>query len=313
MSTFGLILLVVAMFYGIGKAADLVIVNVKALGTNLGIQQFWLGIVLGLLTTSPEFFLGVQASFEGVGQLPFGNLTGGTMVLMGLIVGVSVMVNREIDMSASFKHYEIVLLVAYLTLPIWLSVDGRLSTLDGLILMLTYAGIVAYFINANRSIHPSIRLERGTSNLKASFLAALGLIAIVILTHFILELTLPLAERFYIPPLVIGLLFFSLGTNLPELTLAFRSWQSKARELSLGNLLGSSFANGPALGFIAFMRPISLDDRASFWALAVSTVLLVTLFTYFSYTGRKLTWREGIWLVAVYLVFAFGEAYYRWL
>ena len=222
--------LLIVLFYLIGKSADVVISNVKILGVNLGIRQFWLGLILGVLTSVPELTVGLQASLASVGQLSFGNLMGGAVVLLGLIVGVSVVLDRGLDVAVSFRHRELVIIAAYISLPLWLALDGVLSSWDGLMLVLAYGLSVYYFIRSNSSAYPSLRLERGVSNLKSFWFTVLGLVGVAVLAKFILDLSLPLIAELDIRPFLAGLLFFSVGTNLPELTLAFRSWQGGARE-----------------------------------------------------------------------------------
>jgi len=306
------IALFVVFFYLIGKSADVVITNIKTLGANLGIKHFWLGLILGVLTSMPEFTVGIQASLQNVGQLSFGNLMGGVVVLLGLIVGLSVIVDRGIDVDISFKHRELILIAAYISLPLWLMFDGTLSSFDGLILVLTYGLSVFYFIQSNSLPHPSIKIEGGTSNLKAFWLAMLGLIGIVVLARFILDFTLPFLESLDIRPFLAGLIFFSLGTNLPELTLAFRSWRSGARDLSFGNLVGSAFANSLVVGLLAFIKPMVLLIGPSYYLFVAVLIILLLAFIILSYTGRRLTPREGWVLIGLYALFLATEVGLRW-
>lgn len=304
--------LLIVLFYLIGKSADIVIGNVKILGANLGIRQFWLGLILGVLTSVPELILGIQASLQNVGQLSFGNLMGGVMVLLGLILGASLIVGRDIDVSISFRHRELVLIAAYISLPLWLMLDGHLSSFDGLILMMGYGLCVYYFIRSNSLPHPAIKFEGGTSNLKAFWQTLLGLIGVVVLAKFIIDFSLPLISQLDIRPFLAGLIFFSLGTNLPELTLAFRSWQNGARDLSFGNLVGSAFANSMVVGLLAFIRPMSVAVGAPYYVFMTVLIILLLCFLGLAYTGRRLTKREGLVLVGLYIVFLVSEVGLKW-
>ncbi|MDZ4229512.1 MAG: hypothetical protein U1C53_00040, partial [Candidatus Veblenbacteria bacterium] len=290
-----------------------VMVNVKTLGVNLGIRQFWLGLVLGVLTSMPELTVGVQASLVNVGQLSFGNLMGGVVVLLGLIVGVSVVVDRGLDVAESFRHRELVLIVTYISLPLWFMFDGALTSFEGLVLVLTYGLCVYYLIRTNTSSHPALKLEGGTSNLKVLWLSLLGLVAVVVMAKFILDLSLPLIQQLNIRPFLAGLLFFSLGTNLPELTLAFRSWRGGARDLSFGNLIGSAFANSLVVGLLAFIKPMQLAVGAPYYVFVAVLVGLLVSFVLLAYTGRRLTPREGWVLIGFYALFLFTEIGLRWL
>jgi cation:H+ antiporter len=300
--------LLVVLFYLIGKAADVVIGNVKVLSIKLGISQFWLGLILGILTSMPELTVGVQAALQNVGQLSFGNLMGGVVVLLGLIVGVSVVVDRGIDVTVSFKHRELIIICAYISLPLWLMFDGVLSVYDGLFLLVSYGLAVFYFIRSNSAPHSVLKSEEGTtSKLKAFGHAIFGIAAVVALAKFILDLTIPLLQEFGIKPFLAGLIFFSLGTNLPELTLAFRSWKNSARDLSFGNLVGSAFANPLIVGLLASIKPISLVIGLDYYVFVIIVALLLVSFVGLAYTGRRLTVREGWILLGWYVIFLVSQ------
>lgn len=307
------IALFVVLFYLIGKSADVVIVNIKNLGANLGIKNFWLGLILGVLTSTPELTVGLQAALKDVGQLAFGNLMGGVVVLLGLIIGLSVIVNQGINVDISFKHKELMLIATYISLPLWLMFDGVLSSLDGLVLIIVYGLIVFNFIRSNSAAHPSIRIEGGTSNLKSFWFAILGLVGVVVLAKLILDFTLPLLNAFDIRPFLAGLIFFSFGTNLPELTLAFRSWQDGARDISFGNLVGSAFANSLVVGLLAFIKPMSIVVGSAYYFFVAILVVLLFSFVILSYTGKRLSMKEGWLLVSIYGLFLAIEVSLRWL
>lgn len=307
------LLLLAILFYLIGKSADLIIGNAKKLGVNLGIRQFWLGLILGVLTSTPELIVGIEASLQNIGQLSFGNLMGGVVVLLGLIIGVSVIMDRGIDVNISFKHQELIIISAYISLPLWLMFDGQLTSSDGLLLVLAYALCVYYFIHFNPTPHHSLRVESVTSNLKSFWLAMLGVVGVIVLAKLILNITLPLLSFYNIPAFWGGLIFFALGTNLPELTLAFRSWrQGEARDLSFGNLVGSAFANPFVVGWLAFVKPMQLVVDSSYYVFVATLVILLLSFVGLSYSGRRLTPREGWVLIGIYCLFVIIEMGLKW-
>ncbi len=305
------IIILLGLFYLIGKSADVIIINAKILGTNLGIRHFWLGLILGLLTSIPELVIGLKASWQGYGQLPFGNLMGGVLVMLGLIAGLSAVVNKGLDVSESFRHRELGLMALFISLPLWLMFDGELSNADGLILMIGYIFCVFYFIHVNYKGIPVTKVVDGSSNLRSLLYAILGLIAVVILAKLILDISLPLIKRLILPPWWVGLVFFSLGTNLPEITLAFRSWRSGVRDISFGNLVGSSFANSLIVGLLAFAVPITMTVDLSYYLFMGIMLILLIGFVGLSYTGKHLSVREGWILVSIYCLFLLSQIVIR--
>ena len=148
-----------------------------------------------------------------------------------------------------------------------------------------------------------LALRRTSSNLISSVKLAAGLVLILLLARLTLSVALQLTASSALSLFLVGLLVLAVGTNLPEITLAFRAWRSHARDLSLGNIIGSAFANGLVVGVLAIMRPITLGRSPAFVTLTVATAVILVSFVWYAATGRRLTRREGLALVACYAVF----------
>lgn len=299
---FGSLVLLALLCYLIGRAADVVIVSTKAIGRSLGVKDFWLGIALGALTSTPELFIGIQSQVRGNGELSFGNLTGGVLVLLGLVLGLSVALQREVRVAKVFVIGELAAIAGYIVLPLVLASDGVLSPLDGLLLVALYLTTVFFLMERHRR-HGGVALRRRSSNLASSLKLVAGLAIVLVLARLILEVTLALTAAAGFSLFIIGLLLLAVGTNLPEITLAFSAYRSHARELSLGNLVGSSFANGCVLGILALLGPITFERTSSFFVLVVATVVLLVSFIWYAASGKTLTRREGWALVATYVAF----------
>ncbi|MDP2736574.1 MAG: hypothetical protein Q8O59_02175, partial [bacterium] len=103
--------------------------------------------------------------------------------------------------------------------------------------------------------------------------------------------------------LVIGVLIFAIGTNLPEITITIASWRKKTSELSLSLLLSSAFTNVLILGVLASIRPITFIIGPAFWALAIFMALILISFLFFYHSGKKMDRREGLILLSIYILF----------
>jgi cation:H+ antiporter len=62
---------------------------------------------------------------------------------------------------------------------------------------------------------------------------------------------------------LISLMVLSIGTNLPEISLAIRSVVSQKKEIAFGDYLGSAAANTLVFGMLTFLhgKPISIPNR----------------------------------------------------
>lgn len=67
------------------------------------------------------------------------------------------------------------------------------------------------------------------------------------------------ANRFKIPPLVIGLTVVAFGTSLPELVVSLNAVLTNAPTIAIGNVVGSNIANvGLVLGLSSFIFPMAI-------------------------------------------------------
>ncbi len=304
MHLLGLVLLFAATCYAVCLSADVVVRNVRTLGQNLGLRSFWLGIMLGLFTSTPEFLVGLQSTIDGSTDLAVGNLLGGTVVLLALVCGLSLVAERTVEVEPAFSRLELVTVACYLLLPLPLAVSGRVGSFAGLVLVGCYLGLLWLFAQGRRGM-PTLTLQGDHQNFRLGAGAVAGLAALLVLSRFLVSEAESLAGSLGVPTFMVGLLVLALGTNLPEITIAIRAWRKRAGELSLGNIIGSAIANSFIIGILALLHPIVVPLGRSFTLAALGLVVVVAVFAVAAWSGRRLTRVEGLLLVAVYFSFLF--------
>lgn len=301
----GTILAIVILFFLLGKSADLVVTQIRTLGHRFGIPLSFLGIVLGLLTMLPELSIGVNAVIENVPMVSLGNIWGGVIVIIGLIFGTSLLLNRRITTDGNVWH--ILPIFAFILLSFIFGLDGLISETDGLLLIFAYLILLLIIYTRFR------KYEKPPENVKHKKLSKIvihtimGAVAVVILAKVIVSLSAELLRAFEIPMFIIGLLVFSIGTNLPEIVVTIRSWRKHIKELSAGNLIGSAMASPMIIGVLAFLKPIPVVVDKSFYITAVFVAILFTVFLIFYKTGKRLTNKEGSVLISIYVLFVISQ------
>jgi len=297
------------LFLALGWLADFAVKNIKYLGAVLKIRLFAFGIILGLITSLPELSLGINATIDHVTALSVGNLLGGIIVMLGLILGASLILNRKITTDGRLTSLIPTVLVIF-SLVIF-GVDGEYSFWDGIVMVGLYIGLIFYLYRLNHfSDHKHIEINDSNRVGKSIILAIVGVIGVLITSNWIVGITLNLLNYIQVSQLVIGLVVFSIGTNLPEISIAITSWRKKSSELSLSHLLSSSFTNVLVLGVLTLLRPIVFDTNSAFWIVAIFLALILTLFAYFYHSGKKMDRREGTILLSVYVVFIVANIFF---
>ena len=295
------------LFYLLGLSADLVIINTKRIGQKLGLNLFFLGLILGFFTSLPEMAVAINSLINNVPNLSVGNLWGSFFVLFGLILGASVLLNRQI--STDGRVWSILPIFFLLLLPMLLALDNQLNLIEGLMIITLYFAITLYLIVKNIQLRGKILPEPKNKIIKNIFLIFLGLVLVIILSHFIISITLYLLSIFNIPEFIIGLILFSVGTNLPEITMAIKSWQNRVRELSFSNLFGSAMVNTLIIGIMAIFRPLLINVDINFVYMFCSLLILFLCLLFFYRSNKSITKNEGLILIFIYLIFLLGQVF----
>lgn len=302
------ILLLLFLFFAISKSADLIVLNLRKAGEKLGIKIFFLGMILGLMTTLPEIAIGINSAINGIPEISFGNMVGGVLVLFGLILPISIILNRKIKTEKGTFLFSVVLL--FLFLPLLLGLKGYLNYIDGLILILSYATLIYLLYRKHREKN-SVKIEIVNRKEigKHFLLVTLGVVGLIIFSNLIVDITIYLLKGYNISVFIIGLLLYSIGTNLPELIIAIRSFKRKVEDLSFSNLIGSAMGNSLAIGALSLAKTINVEVNSSYLFLTIFNFVFFIIFFIFYKTDRLLVRREGIAIFLMYLLFLFGQIF----
>ena len=293
------IFFIIGLFILIGKAADIVITGVRGLAQKLHINLFLAGLMLGIFTSLPEITIGINALLAGIPALSFGNLIGGTLVLFGPILGLSLILNRRVATDGAWQS--ILPITLYLMLPLLYGIDGSISALDGSILIFGYL-VVLYYSYRSHTRNTKEHAKR-EYNVSAELITIIvGMVSVFVCATTIIHYIQLVLDAYQLPAFLVGLIAFSFGTNLPELTVTIRSWRRHIRDLSVSTLIGSALTNGLTIGAFALMTPILITINYSYLALFVGNIMLLGVLSLFYQSGKSFTRAEGVTLIALYVL-----------
>ncbi len=300
--------ILLVLFYFLSKCADVVVVNARKLGEDLDIKVFFLGIILGFFTTLPELSLGINAFINNLQEISLGNLMGGVIILFTLILGGSIVINRKISTHEILNEVGPILL--FLLLPITLGIKGSLGIIDGMVIIFGYIVLVVYLFKKNNSITTfGIHIVSKKETIKRVIYIVIGLALVMLSSNFIIAVSEKLLAHWPLPGFLVGLIFFALGTNLPEITLVFRSWRRGLEDLSLSNLFGSAMANVLLIGVFISMRQVIINVDLAYIILIITYAVLFVLLIIFARTGKTFKRMEGLVLIGVYIIFLVAQTF----
>nr|MBP9759466.1 hypothetical protein [Candidatus Dojkabacteria bacterium] len=162
-----LVFFLFVFFYFLGKCADMIVVNTKQAGHKIGIDMYFLGLIIGLFTTFPEFAIGINSIINDLPELAFGNLFGGTIVLLGLVLGLDAIFYKKINTNGHGNNF--IFIIVFLVTPIILGIDGLFGIIDGIILILLYLFIMYRMYKTEKQESPIAKVTYKKRKLYLNF------------------------------------------------------------------------------------------------------------------------------------------------
>lgn len=287
-------------------AVNVVVKHSSSLAQKLGLSSFVIGfLLLGMVTSTPELFVAMQAARDGIPQLAVGNLLGGSILLLSFVMGMTAIFLGRVSLDHKLVWREILVMLAVIAAPITVLWDAQLTRPEGLLLVGVYS-LHAFVLNRDDKKNHRKALSLGKGLGKHILMLAVGMGTMFLSSRFIVTSAEAIMGMFSITPLLFGLFFLSFGTNLPELALALESIRYRRREIAFGDFLGSAAANTLILGLLGLVAPFSGGNGRIVGAL----LLLGSVCIYFLWavsSGRTITRKEGVGLLAFYLLFVLYE------
>ncbi|HSG56586.1 MAG TPA: calcium/sodium antiporter [Paracoccaceae bacterium] len=300
---------------------ELLVRGAVRIAAFLGMSPMLVGLtVVGMGTSAPELAASVQASMAGSPGIALGNIVGSNMANLLLILGISALLAPlAVQRGVLWRDGGVGVLATLAMIAAGYTLG--LDRIAGTLFLCATAGYIYYAYNQERAggahgavygvamaaeeIDPAlVPLAHPRGSLIMAILTVLaGLAVIVGGGKLLVDNAIVIAADLGVTDAVIGLTVVAVGTSLPELVTSVIAALRKHSEIALGNVLGSSIFNmlfiGGATGLLA---PAAIPEsilRLDLW-LALAAALAVMLF---AYTGGKLSRREGLILVGLYLAY----------
>ncbi len=295
--------------YGISKSAQFLVTSINTASKRFRISDFTLGFfILGIATSTPEMFVGINSVIDGYPQLSLGNLIGAIIVLLSLLIGLSALLFGKVNFKGTFTDTDFIMTAFLLIAPALLLFDGNITRFEGLFLIILY-GALFFVTNKKETLLEHIRdsvTARPIQSTKLFLKAGIGVIGLLIFSKIIVETALTFTSLLGVSPLLIGLLMLSIGTNLPELTLGFFV-RTDHKEIAIGDFLGSASANVLLIGVLALFSPFQVEYVGKMRMSLIILVIVVLVFNILVFRKKTLTRKDGVILLLIYFGFVAFE------
>lgn len=293
-------------------SADRFVDGAAATAQHLGMPTLLIGmVIIGFGTSAPELAVSAMAASDGNPGLALGNAYGSNITNIALILGITALIS-PIAVHSQVLRKELPILTVVTLFAIVLLLDNQVSRLDGALLLLAFAGLMAWTIRQSLRNRQDAFAEEISQELAAHamplkhalFWVVVGLLVLIASSRLLVWGAVDIATALGISDLIIGLTIVAVGTSLPELASSIIAARRNEHDIALGNILGSNLFNTLAVvGIAGSIAPLASTTEMLYRDVAVMSVLTVSLFAFgYGFRGPgRINRIEGGVLVAAYV------------
>ena len=274
---------------------------------------------MAFATSLPNFFVAFNSISRGLPEIALGDIIGGNLADMTLVLAIAVFFSRKgLGANSEMVQKSAIFTSVIAALPLLLMWDSRLSRIDGVILILAFLVYAAWVFSKKSNF---TKVYNGTSINHATdfkkFLVSLFKIVLLLGLLVVASGVVVSSAQYFSGKLGISLaltsiLIIGLGNVFPEAYFSIISARKKENWMVLGELMGSVVICATlVLGSVALVYPFEIKDFSAFMGARVFMVLAVALSLIFIKTGKKITKKEGLLLLFVYVAFLLFEVFTR--
>ena len=302
------------------KGADFFVEGSSSVAKRLHVPSIIIGLTIVAMGTSlPETAVSVSASITGNNELAVSNAVGSNIFNLMVVIGVcAVLATVNVAKETIKRDIPFSLICAGLLMLLGIIGVGdksgmTLGHLDGVILIIFFAGYVFYMIKIALKASKEgrkVEVEGGSDEeiklvsfpVSILFIAG-GAVAIAIGGDMTVDAASRIASELGMSQTLIGLTIVSIGTSLPELVTSIVAARKNEVDMALGNAIGSNVFNIlMVLGIASAISPISIITE-NIIDLCVLVVFTVCVWI-FAGTRKKIGRIEGVCMVAFYVAYA---------
>lgn len=297
------LIIIIASLGVLLKAADLLVYGITDYARKLGLSDYLIGLlVVSIGASAPEFVSSAMGAVANEPGVIFGTILGSNLGGLTLVLGLLAIIGRKITLKCAVlervEHWILVLGIV----PLLLILDGKLSRLEGIVLVAMFAGYVAFLWKKEGKLGKLKKQVRFEHIYQDALIAVGCLLALILSARWLVFSSIEVSHMFSIQPYILAITVIAIAAQVPDFAVGLRSVLRGHTDVAFGDLLGSLIAKALLLlGVLAIIRPIVIEPRVLFpvMAFTVGTLALTTFYA----KKKMITFKHGILLLAIYLAF----------
>lgn len=268
---------------------------------------------MALAGTIPNLSVGLSSALRGIPQLSFGEIVGGNIVDLTVAVALAALVSRNgLRVSGKTVRGSAVFTLIIAILPLILIFDGNLSRADGVVLILAFLVYSFWLFNKKERFSKTYNHNKNSITFKSIFKNLGGILIAVsllfIATEGIINSAVYFSNTLGLPLALVGMFAVGVGNTMPEIFFSVQAAKAGKDWMVLGNLIGAIILPVTlVLGTVVLVHPIQIVNFSPFVIGRFFLVISAVFFLIFSRTGRRVSRKEALFLLIVYILFIAAE------
>ena len=311
------VLLVIFSAFLMFRAANWLVQGIGKVAQYLQWSEFVIAFfVMAIGGSLPNLFVGLSSVAHGIPELSFGDVVGNSVVALTLVAALAVFVGSDLIAEGKLIQTSALLTISIALLPLLLILDGVLGRGDGIALIIVFFGYAAWMFSKRKYYQQTLDenqkppLKRFRNFMVGLFQILVGGALLLAAAEGVVRSASFFAQEFSLPIALIGILGIGFMSALPELYFAIAAAKKGKSWIILGELTGSVIIlTTLVLGIVAILQPIVIVDFTPFAFARFFMILAALFFLIFIRTERKITKKEALFLVGLYLTFVAVELY----
>ena len=267
--------------------------------------------VMAFAASLPNLFVDINAAMHGMPEVAFGDIVGGNLVDLTLVLAIAVLFGAgSLPAESEMVQKSAIFTSMIAILPVLLVWDSELGRGDGIILLLTF-GLYTWWLFSKEDRFKKTYKGRPQKSSKGMLGLILNFSKIIIFlglllvcSYFIINSAKLFSDQLGISLSLVGILIIGLGNCFPEIYFSIISAKKGENWLVLGDLMGAVIVCATlVLGIIALIFPFEIVDLSPFLLTRIFTIIASLIFILFIRTGKKITKSEGLFFLLIYILF----------
>lgn len=289
-------LILIISLAGIIFGADFLVAGAVSVARKSKVSDFVIGAaIVGVGTSMPELVVSFLGALGGNADVAIGNVVGSNIFNVLGILGLTALLFPVAIGRKEFKFeiplcIGVSLLLMVLALNFFNGTPAVISRIDGIVLLLIFAGFMWYsFARDRKSATEQESITEETTPIWLAIVKIVGGLTLLITScDYFVDNAVLIAKSFGVNDAFISLTLIACGTSLPELAASLAAAMKRNTALALGNIVGSNIFNITLiLGLSSQVMPLnSVGITAVDYAVMIAAALMPLIFGLKGKIGR---------------------------